>query len=90
MSTHLSATVNTSGSPSTYLSMDLPMLLDIQSWHDYSAFQLLNSTAQCELIDMSHCHESCTSRFLQLRGWLGEGQLVLQCLQGPLKPRKPD
>jgi hypothetical protein len=36
--------------------------------HDYNAFQLPNSTAQCELMDMSHCHESGIGRFLLLCG----------------------
>jgi hypothetical protein len=40
---------------------------DIQNWHDYSAFQLPNST-QYELIDMSHYHEKSISRFLLLCG----------------------
>jgi hypothetical protein len=36
--------------------MDLAIVLltDVQKWHDYSDFQRPNSTAQCELIDMSH------------------------------------
>jgi hypothetical protein len=53
--------------------MDLTILLftDIQNWHDYNAFQLVNSTALYELIDMSHYHESCISRFLLLCGLVG-------------------
>jgi hypothetical protein len=42
---------------------------------------------------MSNCHESCVSRFLLLRGLVGCKDslqaLVLKCLQGPWKPRKP-
>jgi hypothetical protein len=38
--------------------MDLVILLlsteNMQTWHDRNAFQLQNSTARCELIDMSH------------------------------------
>jgi hypothetical protein len=41
---------------------------DIQNWHDYNAFQLPNSTAQYELIDMSHYHEKSISRFFLLCG----------------------
>jgi hypothetical protein len=73
--------------------MDLTIVLstDIQNWRDYNAFQLPNSTARYELIDMSRSHESCISRFPLLRGLVGvQGQLVLRCLQGPWKPRKTD
>jgi hypothetical protein len=52
--------------------------------------QLPNSTAQRELIDMSHCHESGTSRYHLLRGLVVEGQVVLRCLHGPWNPRNPD
>jgi hypothetical protein len=53
--------------------MDLTIVLstDIQNLHDYDAFQLPNSTAQYELMDMSHPHESCIRRFLQLLGLVG-------------------
>jgi hypothetical protein len=53
--------------------MDLTIFLstDIQNWLDYNAFQLLNSPAQCELIDVSHNHERYTSRSLLLRGLVG-------------------
>jgi hypothetical protein len=65
----------------------------MQNWHDKNAFQLPNSTAQYELIDMLHYHESCNSNFLLLRGLVGcKGTLqglVVRCLQGPWKPRKP-
>jgi hypothetical protein len=49
-----------------YLSVYLTIVLssDTQNWHDYDAFQLSNLTAQYELIDMSHYHESCMRRFL--------------------------
>jgi hypothetical protein len=38
-----------------YLSVDLIIVLsaDTQTWHDYNAFQLPNSTAQCEQIDVT-------------------------------------
>jgi hypothetical protein len=73
-----------------YLSMDQTIVLstDIQKWHDCNAFQLPNSTEQCELIDMSHYHVSCISRFLLLCGV--QGQLVLRCPQVPYKPGKQD
>jgi hypothetical protein len=60
-------------SPRIYLSKDLTIVLstDIQSWRDYNAFQLPNSTARYELIDMSHSHENCISRFPLLRGLVG-------------------
>jgi hypothetical protein len=50
--------------------MDLAIVLltDVQKWHDYSAFRRPNATAQCEVIDMSHCHEGYISRFLLLCG----------------------
>jgi hypothetical protein len=66
---------------------------DVQNWHDYIALELPYSTAQYKLIDMSHYHESCISRFLLLHGLVGcKGSLqalVLKCLQGPWKPQKP-
>jgi hypothetical protein len=49
--------------------MDLTIALStgIQTWHDINAVQLPNSTAQCELIEISDCHEICITRFLLLR-----------------------
>jgi hypothetical protein len=44
---------------------------DTQNWHDYDVFQLPNSTAQYELTDLSHCHESCISRFLLVGSLIG-------------------
>jgi hypothetical protein len=73
--------------PSIYLKNVLST--DIQNWHYYNAYQLINSTAQYELIDMSHSHESCISRFLLLRGFVWvQGPLVLRCLQGLWQPRR--
>jgi hypothetical protein len=59
-------------SPGIHLSLDLSIVLfaDTQNWHDYDPFQFPNSTAQYELIDLSHYHEICISRFLLLLvGW---------------------
>jgi hypothetical protein len=50
----------------------------MQNWHDFDAFQLPNSTAPCELMDMSHYHEICISRFLlilDLVGWAASAEL---------------
>jgi hypothetical protein len=72
-----------------YLSMDLTIVLlstDIQNWQDYNAFQLPYSTAQCDLIGMSHHHESCIRRLLLLLRLDGvQGQHVLRCQQGQWK-----
>jgi hypothetical protein len=54
-------------SPSIYLSMDLT----IETWHNYNASQLSNSTAQGKQIGISHHHETCIRRFLLLHGWVG-------------------
>jgi hypothetical protein len=53
--------------------MDLAIVqsTDIQKQLDHIAFQHLNSTAQCDLIDMSRFHEICISRFLLLFGLVG-------------------
>jgi hypothetical protein len=55
-----------------YLSMYLTIAvsIDVQNCHDYNAFQLPNSTAQYEVIDMSHYHDSC-SRFLLICSLMG-------------------
>jgi hypothetical protein len=53
-----------------------PIILstDMQNWHDCIAFQLPNSTAQCELIDIS--------RFFLLCGFGGvQGYLVSVCAE---------
>jgi hypothetical protein len=59
---------------------------DTKNWGDYHAFQLSTSTAQYELIDMSHNHESCMSRFLLICSLIGckgtPGELVLRWLEG--------
>jgi hypothetical protein len=44
---------------------------DMQHWRGYHVFQLPKSTAKCELMDMSHYHESCMSRFVLFRGLVG-------------------
>jgi hypothetical protein len=50
--------------------MDLTIVLstDMQNRHDYDAFPLPNSKAQCELMDVSHFHEKIISKFLLLCG----------------------
>jgi hypothetical protein len=60
-------------SPRIYLSVYPTSVLSTytQNWHDYDAFQLPNSTAQYNLIDMSHYHESCISRFLLICSFNG-------------------
>jgi hypothetical protein len=65
-------------SPRIYLPVYLTIVqsTDTQNWHDYDAFQLSYSTAQYELIDILHCHESCISRFLLICSLMGcEGSL---------------
>jgi hypothetical protein len=56
MSAHLRAKVIHLFSPRLYLSVYLTIVLstDTQNWHDYDAFQLPNSIAKYELIDMPH------------------------------------
>jgi hypothetical protein len=70
------------------MDLTIAQFTGMQNQHDYYASPLPNSTAQCELVDMSHNHEMSISRFAL---WFGvvQGQLVLRCLQGPWKPRKP-
>jgi hypothetical protein len=72
MSAHLSTNVNLL-SPRIYPSVYLNIVLstDTQNWHDYNAFQLPNATGHYQLIDMSHCHESCISRFLLICSLMG-------------------
>jgi hypothetical protein len=75
-------------SPRIYLSLYLTIVLstNTQSWHDYNAFRLPNSTGQYELIDMSHDHESCMSRFLLIYSLMGcKGSLCLGGVYGLLK-----
>jgi hypothetical protein len=59
-------------SPSIYLSLDLTIVLstNIQNWHDYNAFQLPKSTAQCEQSGMSHQYENVSEDFsCSMVGW---------------------
>jgi hypothetical protein len=58
-----------SGTSASFLTIVLSR--DTQNWHDFDAFQLPTSTAPCELMDMSHYHEICISRFLLLLGLVG-------------------
>jgi hypothetical protein len=86
-----------------YLSMDLTIVLstDIQTWHDYNAFQFLiqqHNALQCEQIGMPHHHESCIRKFLILHGWVGPPWVAraacaevstgsVKAKHGPRKPR---
>jgi hypothetical protein len=57
---------------------------DAQNRHHYNDFHLPTSTAQSEVIDMSHYNQSCNRQFLLICGWVGCcGQLVVSCQQGP-------
>jgi hypothetical protein len=60
-------------SPRIYLSVHPTIVLstDTHNWHDYDAFQLPNSAEQYELIDMSHYHEICISRFFLICSLMG-------------------
>jgi hypothetical protein len=88
MSVRLNAHGNTSvESKYIFPSMDLTIFLstDVKTCHDYNAFQLPNSTAQTEIIDMSTYHESCISMHTPPAPGFGgvRGQvIVLRCLQG--------
>jgi hypothetical protein len=48
------------------VNLDVVLSTHIQNGHDYNAFQLPKSIAQCELSDMPHYHENDISTFLML------------------------
>jgi hypothetical protein len=70
-----------------YLSMDLTIVLptDMQNRHEYNAYPLPNSTAQCELMDMSQYHEKSIMIHQQipLALWFGveQGHVWAACAE---------